>query len=131
SAGITLNGAGTLILTAANTYTGNTVIKAGTLELGNSGSVKGNVQFAGANATLQFDSADSFNQFNGIITGFSPGDLIYLNFPSFPFSMNPPPPPFNYVAWKQNGPTGTLSITDGTNTYYTFTLAGNYTTGAF
>ena len=54
TAGITLNGPGTVMLTAANTYTGGTTIKAGTLEVGNGGSIKGNVQFAGANATLQF-----------------------------------------------------------------------------
>ena len=132
TAGITLNGPGTLVLTAANTYTGGTTIKAGTLELGNGGSIKGNVKFAGANATLQLDTANSFNfnQFGGIIKGFSSGDVIYL--PSEPLpGPNPLPPGFNPLAWKQNGPTGTLSIIDGTTTLDTFTLAGKYTLGDF
>ena len=132
TAGITLNGPGTLVLTAENTYTGGTTIKAGTLELGNGGSIKGNVKFAGANATLQLDTANSFNfnQFGGIIKGFSSGDVIYL--PSEPLpGPNPLPPGFNPLAWKQNGPTGTLSIIDGTTTLDTFTLAGKYTLGDF
>ena len=52
-AGIALSGAGTLVLTGANTYTGPTTISAGTLQLGASGVIpdgsdKGNVSVAGA-----------------------------------------------------------------------------------
>ena len=85
------------------------------------------MQFAGANATLQFDTADSFNQFGGIIIGFSSGDVIYLHFRALPRVDAPCVRAYNPVAWKQNGPTGTLSIIDGTTTLDTFTLAGKYT----
>jgi autotransporter-associated beta strand protein len=53
SGGVTKNGTGTLTLTAANTYTGNTMVSNGTLALASSGQVTGttNVTIA-AGATL-------------------------------------------------------------------------------
>jgi autotransporter-associated beta strand protein len=68
-------GPGTLILTAANTYTGGTTINTGTLQLGNGGtkgSIAGNVI---DNGTLAFDRSDSVT-FPGVITG--TGNLVKL-----------------------------------------------------
>ena len=59
---------GTIILTAANTYSGGTTIAAGTLQLGNggtTGSILGNVSDAG---TLAFDHSDA-ETFAGTISG--------------------------------------------------------------
>ncbi|MGY4290079.1 autotransporter-associated beta strand protein [Bradyrhizobium sp. LM2.7] len=61
-------GAGTTILTGANTYTGNTFVEAGTLQLGNgstSGSITGNVL---NNGTLAFNRSDT-TIFAGLVAG--------------------------------------------------------------
>jgi outer membrane autotransporter protein len=61
-------GAGTTILTAANTYTGGTAISAGTLQLGSggtSGSIIGDVT---NNGTLAFNRSDALT-FTGAISG--------------------------------------------------------------
>ena len=61
-------GAGTLILTGGNNYTGGTTISAGTLQLGNggtTGSITGNVV---NNGTLAFDRSDTYT-FAGTISG--------------------------------------------------------------
>jgi outer membrane autotransporter protein len=66
--GLVKAGQGTLILTAANTYTGGTVISGGTLQIGNggtTGSITGNVV---DNGTLAFDRADNV-VFAGTISG--------------------------------------------------------------
>lgn len=66
--GLQKAGAGTLTLTAANSYAGGTVIEAGTLQLGNggaSGSVVGDVVNDGM---LAFNRADSL-MFTGTISG--------------------------------------------------------------
>ncbi|MBO9579692.1 MAG: autotransporter-associated beta strand repeat-containing protein [Sphingobium sp.] len=59
---------GTLILTAANSYTGGTTIAAGTLQIGNAGtggSIAGNVT---NNGTLAFNRTDA-TSFGGLISG--------------------------------------------------------------
>ncbi len=68
AAGVSQIGAGTTILTAANSYTGGTTIAAGTLQLGNggtSGSITGDVADNGA---LAFDRSDVVS-FGGAISG--------------------------------------------------------------
>jgi fibronectin-binding autotransporter adhesin len=66
--GLTKQGAGTLTLTLANTYTGGTTITSGTLQLGDggtSGSIVGNVT---DNGTLAFDRSDAVT-FSGVVNG--------------------------------------------------------------
>jgi outer membrane autotransporter protein len=68
SGALTKTGAGTLILTAGNTYTGGTTISAGTLQLGDggaSGSIVGDVL---NNGTLAFNRVDG-SIFAGTISG--------------------------------------------------------------
>ena len=81
-------GAGTLTLTGTNTYTGGTTISAGTLQIGNGGTIGSIVGDVTDNAVLAFDRSDSVT-FGGAISG--TGDVVNLG-------------------------TGTLILT-GTNTY--------------
>ncbi|WMT91979.1 autotransporter-associated beta strand repeat-containing protein [Pelagibacterium sp. H642] len=65
---VTHTGSGTTILTADNTYSGDTTISAGTLQLGDggtSGSIVGNVT---NNGTLAFDRSDTYT-FGGTVSG--------------------------------------------------------------
>jgi fibronectin-binding autotransporter adhesin len=81
SGGLTQMGAGTLILTGANSFNGTTTISQGTLQLGNggtSGSVAGNVT---DNGTLAFDQSGPVTYAgmisgNGALTQMGSGTLI-------------------------------------------------------
>jgi fibronectin-binding autotransporter adhesin len=58
TAGLTVAGAGTLLLTAANTYTGNTTVSGGTLALGGGGSIASSPLISiAAGATFDVSSA--------------------------------------------------------------------------
>ncbi|MGP9809918.1 autotransporter outer membrane beta-barrel domain-containing protein [Rhodopseudomonas sp. NSM] len=68
-------GTGTLTLTGINSYTGGTIISAGTLQIGNggtSGSIAGNVANS---ATLAFNRSDA-TSFGGVV--FGTGNLVKL-----------------------------------------------------
>ncbi|WP_267225531.1 beta strand repeat-containing protein [Dyella silvae] len=70
-------GAGTIVLTNSNSYTGGTIVDSGTLQLGNgttSGSVAGNVLVDG-NGTLSFDRSDMY-VFSNAISG--SGDVAQM-----------------------------------------------------
>ena len=83
--GLILNGPGTLVLSAANSYTGGTMIDAGILELGATGTAgTGTISFAGASATLQADAAVSGTvHFANTISGFGLGNVVDLRGMSF------------------------------------------------
>ena len=73
------NDSGTWILTGNNTYTGNTVINAGNLMIGNGGTTgnagAGNVIVDSAASTLSINRSDTFD-FNGTLSG--PGRLAQV-----------------------------------------------------
>ncbi len=79
STGISLNGSGTLLLTAANTYSGNTSIAAGTLELAAGASTgSGLIDFNGSGAgALVIDATISGGQsFPNVLANIAPGMQI-------------------------------------------------------
>ncbi len=65
---ISTGGAGRLILTGANTYTGGTTINAGTLQLGNGGTTGSIIGNVADNGTLAFDRSDVVT-FPGVVFG--------------------------------------------------------------
>ena len=68
AAGLTKAGDGVLILTGANTYSGMTTVSAGTLQIGNGGTVGSIAGDVVNNANLVFNRSDTY-AFTGSITG--------------------------------------------------------------
>ncbi|HEV7409889.1 MAG TPA: autotransporter-associated beta strand repeat-containing protein [Bradyrhizobium sp.] len=68
SQSLTKVGGGTLILTAANTYTGGTTISGGTLQLGNGGTTGSIVGDVTDNGVFAINRSDAFT-FGGVISG--------------------------------------------------------------
>lgn len=68
SGGVTKDGSGTLVLSADNTYTGDTLVANGTLQIGNGGSHGGVAGNIANNAAVVFDRSDAAN-YAGIISG--------------------------------------------------------------
>jgi len=66
--GVSQTGSGTIVLTAANSYTGGTKITAGTLQIGNGGTAGSIVGDVTDNGTLAFARSDAI-VFGGVISG--------------------------------------------------------------
>ena len=77
SGSVTLPGGGTLIFTANNTYTGNTVVNAGTLQLGNNGTGGNVVGSIVNNSSLVFDRSDTVTYGNAVNSG--PSVAAYIS----------------------------------------------------
>jgi hypothetical protein len=74
---LVISGAGDLMLTAVNSFTGGAVIQAGTLEIGASGSAGGGtIDFAGPAGTLRIDGSTAPTN---IVSRFVQGDTIDLH----------------------------------------------------
>ena len=84
SASVVQEGAGTLLLSGDDTYTGGTTIQSGTLEVAASGQVAGTIAFAGAATTLQLDVAVKGTVAEpNVLAGFAAGDTLDLRGLSF------------------------------------------------
>ena len=73
TAGVAKTDLGTLILTGANSYTGGTLIDAGTLQIGDGGTTGSILGDVGNNGTLAFNRSDDVT-FAGLISG--SGDVV-------------------------------------------------------
>jgi hypothetical protein len=117
---VIIAGAGTVVLDAANTYTGGTTLDAGTLELAASGAAgSGPITFVGA-ATLKIDAAAlpaSGGTFVDTIDNFTVGDAIDIA--GLMYKIAHP----NTITLSGD----TLTVSNGTATY-NFTFGGTVPT---
>jgi autotransporter-associated beta strand protein len=127
--GVTMDAAGTLVLSAANTYTGDTVITNGTVELAAGGSIAGNFDFQNFAPTTTISETlklDASNQIGGTINNFAQGDVIDITFHSFTAG--------DHFVWAENASNtgGTLSLLNGAGTVITtLNLGGVHTSAEF
>ena len=127
--GITMDAQGTLTLAAANTYTGDTVVTAGTIELAQGGSITGNFDFqvsGPSSTTVETLKLDGTNQIGGTINGYAQGDTIDLSFHTFATG--------DHAVWTENAANtaGTLSFLTGSGAVITtLNLTGSYTSSQF
>lgn len=78
--GLTTLGAGTVILSATNTYSGGTIVGAGTLDIAATGSILGNVQVTNG-AVLQLDNTNALAAAARLTLDASPSaSTVNLNF---------------------------------------------------
>jgi autotransporter passenger strand-loop-strand repeat protein len=98
------------------------LISGGRLEIASGGSTgSGAVTFAtSAGGTLQLDSSLTFS---GLVAGFAQPDLLYLK--DFAFISGA-----TSAAWTQSGTSGSLAVTNGSQTV-DITLLGHYATANF
>ena len=120
-AGLTKSGSGTLILGAANTYTGTTTVSAGTLQIGNggtAGSIAGNVTLSNTSG-LVFNRSDSLT-YSGSITGTASimNSIVKLGAGTLSLSGS------NNIGGNTTIAGGTLSITGVNALPGSFTLDG-------
>ena len=77
--GLLIGGAGTVILSAANSYTGGTTLQAGVLEVASGGSVgSGVLTFAGGSELKLDGTVSGAATFANTISGFASGDTVDL-----------------------------------------------------
>ena len=122
--GVIINGNGTVLLKAAGSYAGDTTIDLGTFELGNSGSLAGNVEFADTSPseTLRLDVASS--QLGGNVGDFTASDSIDLAFLGFSGAIS--------ALWLETGSnSGTLSLVENGSIVAAVNLTGQYASSDF
>ena len=111
--GLSISSSATVVVSAANTYTGGTTIESGKLELGTALSAgSGPITFSGPALTLQIDAPVSGNQtFTNTLTNMAVGDQIDLHGLTFDAAQ-----PFPVL------PTSTALTVQGANGTETFSL---------
>jgi autotransporter-associated beta strand protein len=105
--GFTKTGAGALMLESSDSYTGGTILQAGTLDLAAvSAAGTGAITFSGPAELKIASAALSSNDFASVVHRFASGDTIDL--PSLPFVPG--------ASAIHNSPLHTLSVTSGATT---------------
>jgi autotransporter-associated beta strand protein len=119
TAGLTKAGAGTLLLTAANTYTGNTTVNGGILDLAQASLASGSTITIASGATLQLDFAVTNTVNNLVLNGITKPAGVYAAANSSPYLSG----------------TGSLLVlgvvAPPVSTNITYSVAGNPSLGKF